>query len=75
MIRVHLITGFLGTGKTTAILDLLTQVPAGQKWAVLVNEFGEVGVDVLHHCIRSQGARGEPQRWPTVTVGCCSAPM
>lgn len=45
MIRVHLITGFLGTGKTTAILDLLTQVPAGQKWAVLVNEFGEVGVD------------------------------
>ena len=45
MIRVHLITGFLGTGKTTAILDVLTQVPEGGKWAVLVNEFGEVGVD------------------------------
>jgi G3E family GTPase len=45
MTRVHLITGFLGTGKTTAILDLLKQVPTGEKWAVLVNEFGEVGVD------------------------------
>lgn len=43
--RVHLITGFLGSGKTTAILDLLKQVPKHEKWAVLVNEFGEVGVD------------------------------
>lgn len=45
MIRVHLITGFLGVGKTTAILDLLQQSPDNEKWAVLVNEFGEVGVD------------------------------
>lgn len=45
MIRTHLITGFLGTGKTTAILHLLSQKPASEKWAVLVNEFGEVGVD------------------------------
>ena len=45
MTRVHLITGFLGVGKTTAILDLLQQSPTEEKWAVLVNEFGEVGVD------------------------------
>lgn len=45
MTRVHLITGFLGVGKTTAILNLLKQSPAEEKWAVLVNEFGEVGVD------------------------------
>ncbi|WP_430461272.1 CobW family GTP-binding protein [Thalassolituus sp. LLYu03] len=45
MTRTHLITGFLGVGKTTAILHLLSQKPAGEKWAVLVNEFGEVGVD------------------------------
>lgn len=45
MTTVHLITGFLGTGKTTAILHLLSQRPEGQKWAVLVNEFGEVGID------------------------------
>jgi G3E family GTPase len=41
----HLITGFLGVGKTTAILDLLAHKPAGERWAVLVNEFGQVGID------------------------------
>jgi len=40
-----LITGFLGSGKTTSILHLLAQKPADEKWAVLVNEFGEVGID------------------------------
>lgn len=45
MTRVHLITGFLGTGKTTAILHLLKYRPEGEKWAVLVNEFGEIGID------------------------------
>lgn len=44
-IPVNIITGFLGTGKTTAIRELLKQVPAGEKWAVLVNEFGEIGID------------------------------
>jgi G3E family GTPase len=44
-IPVNIITGFLGSGKTTAILDLLTRKPAHEKWAVLVNEFGEVGID------------------------------
>ncbi|WP_221797659.1 CobW family GTP-binding protein [Oceanobacter mangrovi] len=44
-VRIHLITGFLGTGKTTSILHLLKHKPADEKWAVLVNEFGEVGVD------------------------------
>ncbi|MBX4322025.1 hypothetical protein K4G81_22680, partial [Mycobacterium tuberculosis] len=36
---------FLGSGKTTSILHLLAQKPADEKWAVLVNEFGEVGID------------------------------
>lgn len=44
-IPTNLITGFLGTGKTTAILHLLQQKPEHEKWAVLVNEFGEVGID------------------------------
>jgi len=42
---VNLITGFLGVGKTTAILDLLARRPPGARWAVLVNEFGQVGID------------------------------
>lgn len=44
-VPTHLITGFLGVGKTTAILDLLARKPANEKWAVLVNEFGQVGID------------------------------
>ena len=44
-IPTNLILGFLGVGKTTAILHLLRQRPEGEVWAVLVNEFGEVGID------------------------------
>ncbi|AZT83191.1 GTP-binding protein [Marinobacter sp. NP-4(2019)] len=44
-IPTNLILGFLGVGKTTAILDLLNNRPEGEVWAVLVNEFGEVGID------------------------------
>lgn len=41
----NIITGFLGTGKTTAIRHLLTMRPETEEWAVLVNEFGEIGID------------------------------
>lgn len=41
---VTIITGFLGAGKTTLIRHLL-QNPGGRRLAVLVNEFGDVGVD------------------------------
>jgi G3E family GTPase len=44
-VPTNVITGFLGVGKTTAILHLLRNKPPGQRWAVLVNEFGEIGVD------------------------------
>ena len=44
-IPVNVITGFLGVGKTSAILKLLEQKPADEHWAILVNEFGEIGVD------------------------------
>jgi len=43
--KTNLITGFLGSGKTTTILHLLASKPRDEKWAVLVNEFGEVGID------------------------------
>ena len=41
-----LITGFLGSGKTT-LLQRLLRDPALSDTAVLVNEFGEIGLD--HH--------------------------
>lgn len=44
-VPTNIITGFLGVGKTTSILNLLKNKPVDQRWAVLVNEFGEIGVD------------------------------
>ena len=45
LIPTNIIFGFLGAGKTTAILDLLSRKPDNERWAVLVNEFGEIGID------------------------------
>lgn len=44
-IPTNLIFGALGVGKTTTIQNLLKQKPDDERWAVLVNEFGEVGID------------------------------
>jgi len=44
-VPVHLITGFLGSGKSTMIHRLIEQKPADERWAILVNEFGQVGID------------------------------
>ncbi|OUR73369.1 hypothetical protein A9Q78_03995, partial [Methylophaga sp. 41_12_T18] len=43
--RVHIITGFLGVGKTTTLKNLLKQKPNHERWVVLLNEFGETGLD------------------------------
>jgi len=45
LIHTHVITGFLGTGKTTTLQYLLKQKPAHEKWVVLLNEFGKTGLD------------------------------
>ena len=45
-IAVSVITGFLGSGKTT-LLNYLLQHPEIDETAVLINEFGEVGLDHL----------------------------
>ncbi|MFC1578186.1 CobW family GTP-binding protein [Thermodesulfobacteriota bacterium] len=43
--RVYLITGFLGSGKTTFLNRILEAFPKDKKLTLLVNEFGEIGVD------------------------------
>ncbi|WP_434608755.1 cobalamin biosynthesis protein CobW [Pseudomonas sp. D2-30] len=44
-IPTHVIAGPLGAGKTSLIRHLLAQRPASERWAVLINEFGQIGLD------------------------------
>ncbi|TWU35625.1 putative GTP-binding protein YjiA [Novipirellula aureliae] len=44
-IPTNVIIGFLGSGKTTAIAKLIDKRPAGEKWSILINEFGTVSID------------------------------
>jgi G3E family GTPase len=63
---VALVTGFLGSGKTTLISSLLGQASMGET-AVIVNELGEVGID--HHLLRQIDERTVLLRSGCV---CCS---
>ena len=49
-IPVHVLTGFLGSGKTTLLNDILRH-PALAGSAVIINEFGSVGLD--HHLVET----------------------
>ena len=44
-IPITIITGFLGSGKTTLILKLIPQLPQTYKLALLKNEFGDLAID------------------------------
>lgn len=55
-IPVWVITGPLGSGKTTIISRLLAQKPPAENWVVLLNEFSEAGIDTLTVAASAQGA-------------------
>jgi G3E family GTPase len=63
---IFVISGFLGSGKTTLLRNLLHDPEAGEI-AVIVNEFGEVGID--HHLVRKTDVRTTLLRNGCV---CCS---
>ncbi len=68
-IPVHLVSGFLGAGKTTAIRTQL-DVRSGESAAVIVNDFGEAALD---ETVLSQG---DPFQITNIPGGCvcCTAP-
>lgn len=70
-IPVTVITGFLGSGKTTLVRQLL-QNNQGRRIAVLVNEFGEIGIDgeLLRSCLVCDETEEPQNNIIELTNGC-----
>ena len=73
---MHLICGFLGVGKTTALRALAARRPSGERWAILVNEVGMIDVDGAVLEASRASAMGERQMLPLqMKMTCFSALM
>ena len=72
-IPTTLITGLLGSGKSTLIQHLISLKPSHENWAILINEFGEVDID--GKVLNLQTAKQSKVVIKTVTGGCicCTA--
>lgn len=75
-IPATIVTGFLGSGKTTLLRHLLTHAQ-GKRIAVIVNEFGELGID--GELLRSCGIGCDENGWRTAScsswpTAACAAP-
>ena len=70
IIPVNIISGFLGSGKTTAIISQLNHKANDENWAVIINEFGKISID-------SQTLRSSSQSGKVFEISggciCCSA--
>lgn len=62
----HLVMGFLGSGKTSFINACIGAFQQGQKWAILVNEVGQIGIDEALY----QNAEQSPLAIRQVSGGC-----
>jgi len=69
-IPVNVISGFLGSGKTTAIISLLNDKAGEDRWAVIINEFGKISVD--SQTLRSSSECGDIFEIAGGCI-CCSA--
>ncbi|MCX6220357.1 MAG: hypothetical protein NTZ69_05160 [Bacteroidia bacterium] len=70
MIPVHIVSGFLGAGKTTSIIRLLGRKPAHEKWAIVINEFGKIWID--GQTLQSKSTEGSLYEISGGCI-CCSA--
>ena len=69
-IPVHIVGGFLGVGKTTALTALVASRAGTERVAVVVNDFGEAAIDAA----RMEGVAGSTvQNIPGGCI-CCTAP-
>lgn len=69
-IPVHIISGFLGAGKTTEIIRLLGLKPADESWAIIINEFGKISID--GQTLQSESDRGSVYEISGGCI-CCTA--
>ena len=74
-IPVNPIAGTLGVGKTTTINYLLENRPVGEKWAVLVNEYGLVGLDAALMDAAGDEGSEESIQVREVAGGCIAAAL
>lgn len=72
MIHTHLIIGRLGSGKSSLIQQLIKDKHDNEKWAVIVNEFGQVGIDAA---LLTPSADGDNTQVTEIAGGCicCAA--
>lgn len=73
-IPVHIVSGFLGVGKTTTLTALVAGRAGNERAAIVVNDFGEAGIDAARLSSESVGAGAE--RVMNIAGGCvcCTAP-
>ncbi|KXZ52501.1 hypothetical protein GPECTOR_9g545 [Gonium pectorale] len=67
-VPVNIITGSLGVGKTTVVQHLLRHKPPNERWALLVNEFGALGIDAAL-VTASIGTSAAASSTPSTTPG------
>ena len=74
-IPINIVAGTLGVGKTTTINHLLEQRPEDEKWAILINEYGLIGVDaaLVESPAKGQGQPGVQIKEVAGGCICCSA--
>lgn len=75
-IPVHIISGFLGVGKTTALIGLVASRAGTERAAVIVNDFGEAAIDAAR--IETEGSQPGSSRLRVENIPggcvCCTAP-
>ncbi|GKT12756.1 MAG: hypothetical protein ISEC1_P1736 [Thiomicrorhabdus sp.] len=69
-LSVHLITGLLGSGKTTALKQLIAQKPQDENWGFIINEFGDIDIDAA---TLSQSNTDNPVLSVSGGCVCCTA--